>query len=429
MASRIGSLMVRTVYVCSIGPLILWSAGCMMHSYTSSEAETCMDGRGVVFIGDSVTRLLFFQFANILDPHLPTTVPSNGEKHADNHLRSASGTDIYFYWDPFFNSSYADHLIAPSSTSPAVSRPAVLVIGVGLHHLRYATSSGGMPAWEARMKVVLDAFTQSGFLPADQIFVQPVEEIISSKLSAERAPTMLRPDIDAMNSDLYFRIHPDRPSYLDYLQPRRPSVPVTLTTVFNDMLDPNETTDGLHFFQSIVRMQANILFNSHCNNRLSKAFPMDKTCCRSYPRPAILHALVLGAMVFWGPCILLHSWRHGQFCPQSSFRRELTTYVGRMPGAPLITEGQLPSLIISGALALVYLADRTGFWLKEQKSFDPWAFAAANLVCLGIGLVTVKQADKDLGFLNREQTDEWKGWMQGTFRRASTVTQSSCSDL
>ena len=75
----------------------------------------------------------------------------------------------------------------------------------------------------------------------------------------------------------------------------------------------------------------------------------------------------------------------------------------------------LPSLIISGAVTLLYLADRTGFWLKEQKQFDPWAFGLVNGLFLGIGLVTVRRGDKDLGFLNREQTDEWKGWMQGTF--------------
>lgn len=58
------------------------------------------------------------------------------------------------------------------------------------------------------------------------------------------------------------------------------------------------------------------------------------------------------------------------------------------------------------------MADRTSFWLKEQKQFDPWTFAFLNLLCLVAGLATMKRADKDLGFLNREQTDEWKGWMQ-----------------
>lgn len=72
----------------------------------------------------------------------------------------------------------------------------------------------------------------------------------------------------------------------------------------------------------------------------------------------------------------------------------------------------MPALIFSVAVALIYTADRTGFWLKEQKQFNPWTFAFLNLFFLAVGLATVKRADKDLGFLNREQTDEWKGWMQ-----------------
>lgn len=72
----------------------------------------------------------------------------------------------------------------------------------------------------------------------------------------------------------------------------------------------------------------------------------------------------------------------------------------------------LPPINISGAIALIYMADRTGFWLKEQKQFDPWIFGSLCFASLVVGLATVKRADKDMGFLNRDQTDEWKGWMQ-----------------
>ena len=93
-------------------------------------------------------------------------------------------------------------------------------------------------------------------------------------------------------------------------------------------------------------------------------------------------------------------------------------------GGPLIKEEQIPALIFSGSLALIFAADRTDFWLKEQKQFDPWTFAFLTLSFVAVGLFTVKRADKDLGFLNREQTDEWKGWMQS---ESSTKTCLHCS--
>jgi len=63
-------------------------------------------------------------------------------------------------------------------------------------------------------------------------------------------------------------------------------------------------------------------------------------------------------------------------------------------------------------MCIIYFADRTGLWFKEQKQFNPWVFAFLSFASLSVGLATVRRGDKDLGFLNRDQSDEWKGWMQ-----------------
>lgn len=79
-----------------------------------------------------------------------------------------------------------------------------------------------------------------------------------------------------------------------------------------------------------------------------------------------------------------------------------------------------PYLTMSAGLLLVYLADRSWFWLKEHKQYNPWTFAFLSFSALAIGFINIRRADNDLGFLNRDQTDEWKGWMQSTC--FSTVT-------
>ena len=101
---------------------------------------------------------------------------------------------------------------------------------------------------------------------------------------------------------------------------------------------------------------------------------------------------------------------------------ELTVSVAsKLPGEEFIPKEALPAIVISASIALIYLADRTGFWLKGQKQFNPYAFAFLSVLSLAIGLLTVKRAESDLGFLNRDQTDEWKGWMQSEYGGRSTI--------
>jgi N-acetylneuraminate 9-O-acetyltransferase len=52
--------------------------------------------------------------------------------------------------------------------------------------------------------------------------------------------------------------------------------------------------------------------------------------------------------------------------------------------------------------------------MKEHKNFDPIHFMALCCVACVAGFITVQGGSQDLGFLNREQTNEWKGWMQRT---------------
>ena len=288
----------------------------MLYSYQPKDASRCLSSRRVVFVGDSVTRALFFQFIHILDHTLPEELPDDGAKHSDHSFVSGSQTQLDFVWDPFLNTTSTLGLINPPrySIDGHSERPALLVLGSGLWYLRYAETSGGLSAWEANIETHVEAINGARDKPADEVVFLPVEEIIPSKLSPERLDTMHSPDIDAMNSDLYHRIKPSTNSSWSRLLGSTSSERISLPSVFNKMLDDSQTQDGLHFTEAIVKAQANILLNLRCNNKWPQTFPMDKTCCRMYPWPGPVQSIVL-ASLFLYTCTLLY-----RFCEQHSIK-------------------------------------------------------------------------------------------------------------
>jgi hypothetical protein len=273
----------------------------MLHNYKPREAGQCFGSKQILFIGDSTTRKLFYQTSHILDNELPMAPPNDTLKHRDVNLTTSYGTGVSFIWDPYLNRSRISRLA--SGDLEDAPQPAMVVIGSGLWYLRYSNTSGGLPAWEANMERLMKSIAKNRFKIADSIVLLPVEQVVSAKLSHERAATMRPSDIDAMNSDLQHRINPLSTSLMSAVAPNKPTIPVAFPRVFNQMLDASMTEDGLHYADAMVRAQAAILLNMRCNEFLPKSFPLDKTCCFRYSSPSFVHTVILLAAFLSGPYV------------------------------------------------------------------------------------------------------------------------------
>lgn len=85
---------------------------------------------------------------------------------------------------------------------------------------------------------------------------------------------------------------------------------------------------------------------------------------------------------------------------------------------------EIPSLVL--VLSYSFYADRTSLFNKVHKKHDPQDFAVLCLITLAFGILSIRRAAKpvrdttpsskqepaDQPVLSRDQTNEWKGWMQ-----------------
>jgi hypothetical protein len=404
----------------------------MLHPYSPKQVGQCLEGRNVVFAGDSTVRQVFcalfssstFHFSlkrahedgktDATVKHVDKTVDTVAEKHSDRTL-TAGGITFSFFWDPFLNGTRTSQLLDGTLGSVTGSgTPTLAVIGSGIWYLRHP-DSGGINTWDRRIDAVF-ASTQPSYPPiADEVILLPVENAIESRLSPERAATVHNDDIKKMNALLDEKLR-TTPSFVGGLGAPGLAIP----RVFNKLIDglEDETLDGLHFSEGISKVQASILLNLRCNDVLPKKFPFDKTCCFQYPSPNWVQALLLLFLVGFAPLGLYFYSRSASFLlssrsllssPSSATTDDTNPSVFRF----FPEQKHLLSLSIFGfAVTFLFVADRTNLFLKENKQYDALTFAVLCILTLVAGVATMKPIEKDLGFLNREQTDEWKGWMQ-----------------
>ncbi len=417
-------------------PMRNWQPrGCMMHDYTSQDVATCLAAKRMVFIGDSTIRLVFFATARKMDREEARQLQVRTANHSDVTFRSSSGA-IDFVWDPYLNSTrlraelweyFNGSFSGEKDPGRSGSDIFFILLGSGLWFARFLESNpveqfknsiNGIENLVGTASASNRAKCRAGSNKG--LFLAPVQSPFYDLLSPERSANITPDKVDAMNNVLRrSALHGVEVvwTYLSMTQGHKPA------------FDPS----GLHVLDNIAEKQADILLNAMCNSKNAHAggrgYPNDRTCCNTYGSPRLAQYVVLSLGLIILPWIHLlkpakqledRIWLRLSISPWTFPAAEQLRSI--FPSQKIVRSLRVCML----AACFCFCADRTQIFNKMHKQFSSAEFAALCWLTLAVGAFSLRRTTSgpaepdprvsstppDRPFLDRSQTDEWKGWMQ-----------------
>lgn len=167
-----------------------------------------------------------------------------------------------------------------------------------------------------------------------------------------------------------------------------------------------QSPEGAALGGTALRHSAQVLLNMFCNDHMNFN---DGSCC-AQPEPHSQLQVLTFAVFFACAALagLKSAWHWSQTVRQ------------RLGGYALVSQQPPPSeepspLVAIAKLGMImsyfYLCDRTNFFMKENKYYSEWSFWLPVGYVFALGLFFTEDS-KSTRVLHREQTLEWKGWMQ-----------------
>lgn len=411
----------------------------MIHDYNADDITGCLGARRIAFIGDSRVRDIFWALAKRLNYLSATEKEGLAQKHQSQTFGHADMA-VEFIWDPYLNSTELHDRLAAyqnswdptgeTSTSKINESPAILLIGGGLWHMRHL-GDAFLTEYKAAIENVIrhERFGSSprrGSLfasrhwktkhPNDLMVIAPVQHLSYESLSPSTKEGITLNRFNELN---------------DYLLTISSSNQVSVALSFQSMTSASNLAleeDGIHIDDNVVNREVDILLNSRCNTRLlrSKTYPKDKTCCGLYAPPNwVQTVLVIVSLAILLCTVLIEAYGAAA---QLHLRRGLLTICTDFKWTLFLFSSKaltmVPSLVL--ILSYAFFADRTSLFNKLHKKHDPQDFAVLSLITFAFGILSIRRSTKpvrstiplsrqeaaDQPILSRDQTDEWKGWMQ-----------------
>ncbi|XP_063235873.1 N-acetylneuraminate 9-O-acetyltransferase isoform X2 [Bacillus rossius redtenbacheri] len=374
----------------------------MMHQYSQLDTRRCLrylayygQHNHFVFVGDSRVRQLYSAFLSNVEPgdaQRPTASSQRGSRDLlfeDSQLMLR----VEFLWRPTVSEQMAaDFLRWKKQDDP----PSVIVVGCAIQTMVEGNGS-------------TDALNEYSMNLT--YLVQAIDAIVEKKryvlwalqapVNEEKLPASLsmvtNKEIDVYNK-----------AAVEVLRHSAAQVWASARLVARGTLD--ESADGLHLGPLGLRHAAQILLNLHCNDNMNFD---DGTCCSSaepYTALQVVTFSLLGVCLATAVALWLHRrWQRWKgtapvaFAPLSEHSKQAAATDARTLLACLARMAVI--------MAYFYLCDRTNFFMKQNKYYTPVSFWLPFAYIFALGLFFTDDS-RSTKVLHREQTDEWKGWMQ-----------------
>jgi hypothetical protein len=372
-----------------------WLApGCVSEPYGVEEINKCFNHSRVVIAGDASVQGLFWSIALAVDGRVKRQGP------VETNLRySNPSLELQYLYDPALNGSeLLSTLEAYRDEKP--DRPSIVVVGTGRWHAANDAAqefAGAIDrvagiAQSSDTRVSLGKKQLSGkHGPGDLLLFAPLQQPYSDHPTTDPKLTTYR----QING---------------HLQKRYNEGAINVMWAFTQMTEGRRDKlikDGPAVIDEVSRKQAEVDLALRCNAKIAAKghFPNTRTCCADWRQPnwiqkgfLMLALAVLPAIVVLDLVVPIFS---------SKARPVLRAFSG-----------------FTAMIALQYASDRTHLFEQVKRLDLVEHNLKGMLLLIGlIGLVTIRRSKPSkkpgLGekapnqpFLSRDQTNEWKGWMQ-----------------
>ncbi|KAM4687283.1 N-acetylneuraminate (7)9-O-acetyltransferase [Discoglossus pictus] len=372
---------------------------CMMHKYKTSEAKSCLADQRITFVGDSRIRQLFYAFVKILNPQ----IKEEGNKHANIPFEDKSAAvRVDFLWHPEVNSSMKQCF--QSLSEHVTPKPQMIIAGAATWSIKMNNgSSESLAQYKVNMTdmaPVLEKMANNNYVY--WILQEPVYE----QLLSDNRRMITNDRIDAYNEVAAGILNGSNRNLKSKIKIFGVSRLISEEAM-------SESLDGLHFPESSRDISAMILMNAYCNKIIK---PVDGSCCQPVPPLTIIQKLAacffIASIVVYASLAVIQRNKHRK----NKLITDIESGEEKKPATATPVASSLETLLVSCCklgliMAYFYFCDRANLFMKENKFYTHSSFFIPIIYILVLG-VFYNENTKETKLLNREQTDEWKGWMQ-----------------
>ncbi|KAH0627449.1 hypothetical protein JD844_003161 [Phrynosoma platyrhinos] len=384
-----------------LGEKVWQPHSCMMHKYKQSEAKDCLRGQHITFIGDSRIRQLFYSFVKLINPQ----IKEEGNKHGNIHFEdksSSSSLKVDFLWYPEVNSSMKQCI--KSWTEGPSPKPNIIIAGAATWSIKIHNGSNEALT-QYKINITSIAPLLENLAKTSSVYWVLQDPVYEEMLSESRK-MITNEKIDAYNEAAISILNSSSKNSKAKVKVFSASRLIAEETII-------QSSDGLHLPESSRETSAMILINIHCNNIVK---PIDGSCCQPRPPLTLIQKLafcffassVIGYLIL----VLIRRNHHWKNKPCTDMESGEEKKAATNSPAVSILETLLQCLCKLGLImGYFYMCDRANLFMKENKFYTHSSFFIPIIYILVLGIFYTENT-KETKVLNREQTDEWKGWMQ-----------------